>query len=232
MRATPWSTSAICRRGRCGRAHRDPCTPPADGVRTPDTTLDAYMDKLVERGGIVEEVISGEEIRSPSVQLRVTPSGHVELLSTHDQVLGGPSGQSYLGCRFPADFAYSQAIVAEAEIIGARLAREGVIGRFAIDFVSVRDPRRYVEVVCDRDQPSEGRHDPSVPDAAVPHRRPLRRAEWALPHRRKRRKASRRDRSPRIRQPPSADDRRRVRHHCPGTAFTSTKHGRWVSCST
>ncbi len=105
----------------------------------PDTALDAYIDKLVERGGIVEELVSGDEIRSPSVQLRVTPSGDVELLSTHDQVLGGPSGQSYLGCRFPADFAYAQAIVAEAEIIGARLAREGVIGRFAIDFVLVRD---------------------------------------------------------------------------------------------
>ena len=47
------------------------------------------------------------ELRSPSVQLRVTPHGEVELLSTHDQLLGGPSGQSYLGCRFPADFAYA-----------------------------------------------------------------------------------------------------------------------------
>ena len=34
--------------------------------------------------------------------------GEVELLSTHDQLLGGPSGQSYLGCRFPADFAYAK----------------------------------------------------------------------------------------------------------------------------
>ena len=37
----------------------------------------------------------------------MTPLGEVELLSTHDQLLGGPSGQSYLGCRFPADFAYA-----------------------------------------------------------------------------------------------------------------------------
>ena len=105
----------------------------------PDTALDDYLSKLAERGGIVEELISGVEIRSPSVQLRVTPTGEVELLSTHDQVLGGPSGQSYLGCRFPADFQYAPAISADASIIGARLAREGVIGRFAIDFVSVRD---------------------------------------------------------------------------------------------
>ena len=105
----------------------------------PDTPLDSYLSKLAERGGIVEELVSGVEVRSPSVQLRVTPSGEVELLSTHDQVLGGPSGQSYLGCRFPADFNYAPAISAEAAIIGARLAREGVIGRFAIDFVTVRD---------------------------------------------------------------------------------------------
>jgi hypothetical protein len=73
------------------------------------------------------------------VQLRVTPTGQVELLSTHDQVLGGPSGQSYLGCRFPADFAYAREIGDAARIIGERLAREGVIGRFAIDFVSIPD---------------------------------------------------------------------------------------------
>ena len=105
----------------------------------PDTQLEAYLAKLSERGGIVEELIAGTELRSPSVQLRVTPTGEVELLSTHDQVLGGPSGQSYLGCRFPADFAYAAAISDEAKVIGARLAREGVIGRFAIDFVSVRN---------------------------------------------------------------------------------------------
>src|SRR6266480_7325614 len=64
-------------------------------------TYESYMKKLQERRGVVEERILGEEIRSPSVQLRVTPLGVVELLSTHDQLLGGPSGQSYLGCVFP-----------------------------------------------------------------------------------------------------------------------------------
>ena len=105
----------------------------------PDMPFDGYMAKLAERGGIVEERITGIEVRSPSVQLRVTPVGGVELLSTHDQVLGGPSGQSYLGCRFPADFGYARAISAEAEKVGRRLAREGVIGRFALDFVAVKD---------------------------------------------------------------------------------------------
>jgi hypothetical protein len=99
---------------------------------------EAYVNKLNQRGGIVEERIVGEEFRSPSAQLRVTPLGQVERLSTHDQVLGGASGQTYLGCRFPADPAYASAIMREAAKVGARLAREGVVGRFAIDFVAVR----------------------------------------------------------------------------------------------
>jgi pheganomycin biosynthesis PGM1-like protein len=104
-----------------------------------DLTLGEYLAALEEHGGVVEERVDGKEVRSPSVQLRVTPLGEVELLSTHDQLLGGPSGQSYLGCRFPADPSYAPAITAEASKIGARLAREGVIGRFALDFLVVRD---------------------------------------------------------------------------------------------
>src|SRR5439155_255317 len=69
---------------------------------------------------------------------RVTPLGKVELLSTHDQLLGGPTGQAYLGCRFPADPEYAVAITREAAKIGNRVAKEGVIGRFALDFVTVR----------------------------------------------------------------------------------------------
>jgi hypothetical protein len=104
-----------------------------------DVRYEGYMDRLELRGGITEERILGKEFRSPSVQLRVTPLGEVELLSTHDQVLGGPSGQSYLGARFPADAEYAPTITREAATIGNRLAREGVIGRFALDFVAVRD---------------------------------------------------------------------------------------------
>lgn len=99
---------------------------------------DWYMETLASHGGIVEERIMGAEFRSPSAQLRITPLGEVELLSTHDQLLGGPSGQSYLGAVFPADAAYAGKIMHEAAKVGQRLAREGVLGRFAIDFVAVR----------------------------------------------------------------------------------------------
>jgi len=113
----------------------------AEGMafENPGIALAEYLDRLAAGGGIVEERISGVELRSPSVQLRVTPLGDVELLSTHDQLLGGPSGQSYLGCRFPADYGYARAITTQAAKIGERLAKEGILGRFAVDFVVVRD---------------------------------------------------------------------------------------------
>jgi len=106
-------------------------------------TYDSYMEKLQERKAVVEERITGEEFRSPSVQLRITPLGGVELLSTHDQMLGGPSGQSYLGCIFPADTGYAASITREAAKVGRRLAKEGVLGRFALDFVVVRSNGKW-----------------------------------------------------------------------------------------
>lgn len=109
-------------------------------------TYEHFVSTLEENGGIVEELISGREFRSPSAQLRVTPLGEVEPLSTHDQMLGGPSGQTYLGCRFPASPDYSVAIMREALKVGRRLMREGVLGRFALDFVTVLNDRDEWEV--------------------------------------------------------------------------------------
>jgi hypothetical protein len=103
------------------------------------TPFDVYIAKFAENGGIVEERIVGDELRSPSVQLRVMPRGEIELLSTHDQLLGGASGQSYLGCVFPAAPEYARMITEHAATIGRRLADQGALGRFAIDFVVVRD---------------------------------------------------------------------------------------------
>jgi hypothetical protein len=108
-------------------------------VEAPGSTPDAYFETLARKRGIVEEMIEAGEIRSPSVQLRITPLGAVELLSTHDQVLGGASGQVFMGSRFPADPGYASTISADARKLGERLAGLGIIGRFAIDFVVARD---------------------------------------------------------------------------------------------
>jgi PGM1 C-terminal domain len=102
--------------------------------------FDDYATKFRARGGVVEERVGvgAKEVRSPSVQLRITPLGKVELLSTHDQMLGGRTGQTYLGCIFPADPAYAVAITDDAAKVGELLRDAGVIGRFAIDFVVTR----------------------------------------------------------------------------------------------
>ena len=103
----------------------------------------AFLTELEQHGGVVEERIIGCDFRSPSVQMRITPAGVVELLSTHDQLLGGESGQKYEGCRFPADAGYAGLISEEASRIGLILAQEGVVGRFALDFVVVRTDGRW-----------------------------------------------------------------------------------------
>tara|TARA_Y100000294_G_scaffold175790_1_gene196657 strand:+ start:903 stop:2369 length:1467 start_codon:yes stop_codon:yes gene_type:complete len=101
---------------------------------------DGYIRKFEEMGGIVECFLQSPEIRSPSVQLRIDPRRQVELISTHDQLLGGPSGQVFLGCAFPAASAYR----CEIQRLGVKVAEAmrsgGVIGRFSVDFVSVRTP--------------------------------------------------------------------------------------------
>jgi hypothetical protein len=100
----------------------------------------AYLRKLAEHGGVVEERITGRELRSPSVQLEITPVGVVTLLSTHDQILHGRSGQQFAGCRFPADPGYAPIISALAQRAGEHLADAGLIGRLAIDFLVTREP--------------------------------------------------------------------------------------------
>jgi PGM1 C-terminal domain len=99
--------------------------------------VEQYLALLDEQGGIVEERIEGEDFRSPSVQLRMSPAGQVDIMSTHDQILGGANGQTYFGCHFPADPDYAARIAGEALKVGRRLAREGVIGHAAVDFATV-----------------------------------------------------------------------------------------------
>ena len=98
--------------------------------------VEDYWAALGTEGGIVEERIEGDPLRSPSVQLQISPAGQVEILSTHDQVLGGDQGQKYFGCHFPADPDYAPALATEGLKVGRRLADEGAIGRCAVDFVA------------------------------------------------------------------------------------------------
>ncbi len=98
----------------------------------------SFLRKFEQMGGIVEEMIDAEEVRSPSVQMRIYPDGKAVLVSSHEQVLGGNTGQVYLGCRFPAREEYRLMIQEQARRIGEVLSEKGVIGRFGIDFLLTR----------------------------------------------------------------------------------------------
>lgn len=114
--------------------------------RLPDLRFEApfehwesFSEKYHQMGGVVEEFVEGKHKESPSSQCRVNALGRAQSISTHDQILGGPSGQVFMGCTFPARPAY-RLEVQEAGLAVARvLASKGVIGRFATDFVSVPD---------------------------------------------------------------------------------------------
>jgi hypothetical protein len=106
-----------------------------------EETFESYFDKFRRMEGIVEEFIEGTEKVSPSAQLRISPGGEVLLISTHDQILGGPSDQVFLGCSFPAREEYRLRILEAAKRIGEVLAARGVVSRFAIDFLLWRTDR-------------------------------------------------------------------------------------------
>lgn len=89
-------------------------------------------------GVVVEELVEGPGFASPSVQVDITPGGRVSVLATHEQVLGGPDGQVYVGCRFPADASYAHTLSAHGAAVGRVLAGRGAMGRFCVDFAVIR----------------------------------------------------------------------------------------------
>lgn len=106
-------------------------------------TWERFSQKFEEMQGIVECFLEGEIKRSPSAQCRINPLGETWAISTHDQVLGGPSGQIFLGCTFPADAAYRLEIQDAGMRVAHVLKEHGVLGRFGIDFISVKEEDRW-----------------------------------------------------------------------------------------
>lgn len=102
-----------------------------------------FIQKFQSMGGIVEEFIEGQIKESPSVQMRINPLGESEVISTHDQVLGGESGQVFLGATFPANPEYTYEIAAIGKKVADALQQQGVLGRFGIDFISVKEGKTW-----------------------------------------------------------------------------------------
>lgn len=100
---------------------------------------DTFFDKLEKMQGIVEAFVEGKEKSSPSIQCRINPMGEVTVLSTHDQVLDGESGQIFLGATFPANREYAGELGVIGLKVGEELKRHGALGRFGVDLISVKE---------------------------------------------------------------------------------------------
>jgi hypothetical protein len=104
-----------------------------------DEIPERFISKIAQMGAIIEAKITGKRFRSPSVQMRIDPTGAIALVSTHDQVLSGLDGQVFEGCTFPARPSYRLHLHDAGFRVAEALRDAGVIGRFAVDFVTVKD---------------------------------------------------------------------------------------------
>ena len=110
--------------------------PESQLARTPSSEALRQVEFSVRGGdarGLLRQVLAAwaASSRSSSRRRRSTrrarscgsaPRGDVLPISTHDQILGGPSGQVFLGCRFPARDDYRMRIQEAGQRIGAALA--------------------------------------------------------------------------------------------------------------
>jgi len=122
-----------------GRLKENITTSFSQNVKTvaKEVSEDLFLEKIAAMGGIVEEFVDGEVKMSPSVQCVINPDKRVDVVSTHDQLLGGDDGQIYIGAIFPADKRYNLTLAEEGRKIAETLAKKGAVGRFAVDFISV-----------------------------------------------------------------------------------------------
>jgi hypothetical protein len=92
---------------------------------------------------LLKNFIEGDQKHSPSVQCRITPLGVCNIISTHDQELGGESGQVFLGAHFPAKTEYAKELGEMGKKVGDALQVKGALGRFGIDFISVKEENKW-----------------------------------------------------------------------------------------
>jgi hypothetical protein len=108
---------------------------PAMRFVDPLQTWETFLEKFERDGGIVEAFLEGKDKRAPSCQLRISPEGSLDAISTHDQLVEGVDGQIYAGCRFPSDAAYRIDVQRDALRVAEVLQGKGAVGRLAVDFL-------------------------------------------------------------------------------------------------
>jgi len=99
----------------------------------------SFLDKFMAQGGVVEAFIDAPVKTSPSVQCRINPLNQIDIISTHDQILAGEDQQVFTGATFPANPDYAADIAHLSTKIAKELVEYGVLGRFSIDFLSIKE---------------------------------------------------------------------------------------------
>lgn len=92
-----------------------------------------YWDRFQAHGGALEECVEGTPC---SVQVRIDLDGSVQVIGTHEELLGGQEHQKYIGCKFPARDFLAFPMIEAGQKLGERMASEGVVGRFSVDFLA------------------------------------------------------------------------------------------------
>ncbi len=118
----------------------EPANPNWDGA--------AFIKHMEAKGGALEAFVDGARI-SPSVQVEIMPDGAVFVHSTHDQKLSGPGGLVYEGCIFPANCEFRLELQDAGRRVGEVLRDQGLIGRFAIDFMSTYEKGAWKHYAVD-----------------------------------------------------------------------------------
>jgi pheganomycin biosynthesis PGM1-like protein len=103
----------------------------------------SFLEKFEAQGGAVEAFIDAPVKASPSVQCRINPLNEIDIISTHDQILAGEDQQVFTGATFPANPEYAADIAQLSTKIAKELVSYGVLGRFSIDFLSVKENDKW-----------------------------------------------------------------------------------------
>lgn len=122
--------------GAAGEGNRVVLLGDVVAMRSAVEGLPSWFRSSLAEGCVVEELVTGEDRSSPSVQLDLGPDGAVTVVSTHDQLLGGVDGQTFEGARFPASAQDAAAVAAIGRRVGVALVRAGARGRVGVDLVA------------------------------------------------------------------------------------------------
>ncbi len=101
----------------------------------PGEDAPSFLTRFASGGGGVVEALEESVAAVASGQVRINPRGQTSLTSTHDEIRGGPTGLSSLGCRFPAADAYRFAVQEQALAVGRVLAAKGLVSRLSVPFM-------------------------------------------------------------------------------------------------